>query len=78
MVGQRLDDAVERPRVLLLERGGDLPVQRDALARQQLGVDRLARERVTEREPLRRFLDDELRRDELLDERQQLPLVVIR
>ena len=53
-------------------------MERDALARQQVGVDRLARERVTEGESLRRFLDDELRRDELLDERQQLSFVVIR
>jgi hypothetical protein len=63
--------------MLLLERGRHLPVERDALAREQVGVDRFASERVTECEPLRRFLDDELRRDELLDERQQLSLVVI-
>ena len=71
------DDRVERIGVLSLERGGDFAVQRDALAPEQLGVDRLARERVTEGEPFGRFLDDELRGDQLLDERQQLLLVVI-
>jgi len=71
------DDAVERSRMLLLECGGHLPVERYALTREKVGVDRLAGERVAKCKPLSGFLDDELRRDELFDERQQLPLVVI-
>jgi len=78
VVRERLDDRVQRVRVVALEGSRDFPMQRDPLARQQLGVDGLAGERVAEREPFRRFLDDELRGDELLDEREQLLLVAIR
>ena len=53
-------------------------MQRDALANQQTRTDGLARERVTERKPIGRLLDDELRVHELLDERQQLGLAVLR
>src|SRR4051794_15043541 len=50
----------------------------DALAREQLRVDGFAGERVTKGEALGRFLHDELRRDELLDMRQQRTLVEAR
>ena len=76
MVGEGIDDRVQRVGVVSLEGVRDFPMQRDALTRQQLDVDGFAGERVAEGGPFGRLFDDELRVDELFDERQQLPLVV--
>ena len=77
VVRERLDHSLQRAGVRALERCGDRAVQRDPLAHEEVGVDRLARERVPEGEPLSRLLDDELRCDELLHEREQLVLVLV-
>src|SRR6185436_19607600 len=57
------------------ERFGDPSVQHAALAAEQAGIDRLARERVPERELVDRLLDDQTRGDQLLDNGQQGRLV---
>ena len=57
-----------------LEGFGNRAVQRLAFTRQQLRIDGLPRQGVPERKLLRRFLDDELGRDQLLDEPQELLL----
>jgi hypothetical protein len=53
MIGQRFDHGVELAVVRALERGGHVAVEGDPLAREQIGVDGLARERVAERENAR-------------------------
>ena len=71
MVGERLDDAIERLRVVALERRSNLAMQRNPLASEELGVDGLSRQGVAKREPLGGFLHDALRCDQLLHERVQ-------
>jgi hypothetical protein len=61
MVGERLDDRIDRLGARPLEGGGDLAVQRDPFACQEIDVDGLASERVAEGESIGGFLDDELR-----------------
>src|SRR5215471_12461786 len=78
VVRERFDDGIELVGVLARERGGDLAMERDTFARQELGVDGLARERVTKRESFRGLLDDQLCGDELFHESQELALVVVR
>ena len=78
VIRKSVDDLWRPRRRLLLERHGDRRVQRHAFARQQARPHRLARERVAKRKAVCRLLDDELRVDELLDDREQLTLFVPR
>src|SRR6476660_7187948 len=78
VIRQCLDDGVERIGMLSGERRGDFTMQGDTFPREQLGVDGLAGEGVAKGESVCRFLDDELRLDELLDEGEQLALDVTR
>ena len=54
---------------------GNRAVQQLALARQELGVDGLARQGVSEGETLRRFLDNQLRPGEFLQMSKQLGFI---
>ena len=78
VIGERVVAVVRAIVVVALERGGDRAMQRDAFAREQARAHGLAREGVAKREPVRRLLDDELRVDQLLHQREQLGLVVLR
>src|SRR5205807_10641845 len=60
-----------------LEDFGNRAVQRLAFARQELCIDGLPRQGVPEGKLLRRLLDDELGRDQLLEEPQELRFVVL-
>src|SRR5207237_3444600 len=53
-------------------------VQSLALAYQQVGIDSLTCQRVAEGELLRRFLNDQLGSDQLLNELEQLLFVMLR
>ncbi len=58
--------------VELLESSEHLGVHGAPLPAEQVGVDRLTCQGVSKREPVVRILDDELRSDELLQNREQL------
>src|SRR5579883_1365071 len=77
VVGQLLGAAFELAAAAaeLLARLADAAMQRPPLARQDLGVERLARERVAEAIAVRGLFDEELRRDQLAQRAQQRCLV---
>ena len=68
---------LEHRGVETLEGFGNCAVQRLAFARQELCIDGLPRQGVPEGKLLRRLLDDELGRDQLLEEPQELRFVVL-
>src|SRR6266436_1987541 len=68
---------LEHRGVETLEGFGNRAVQRLAFARQELCIDGLPRQGVPEGKLLRRLLDDELGRDQLLEEPQELRFVVL-
>ena len=68
---------VERFRVQTFHHLGHDAVQCLALTGQEIGVNRLPRQRVTKGELLGGLLDDQLGRDQFFDQRQQFALVVL-
>ena len=55
----------------------DGPVQGCAFTRKQVLVDRLPRQRVPESKQLRRLFHDQLGRNQLLDEREQIGFITV-
>src|SRR5436305_4408386 len=77
MDGEICQMRLERRGVETLEGLGNLAVQRLPFASQELRRDSLPRQRVPERKLIGRLLDDELGRDQLLDEWQELRFVLV-
>ena len=77
MGGEIRQVRLERRGVETLQGLGNRAVQRLAFAHQELRRDGLPRQRMPERKLLGRLLDDELGRNQLLDELQQLRFVVL-
>ena len=71
MVGQFGDRRIGVVSRTAQERVGNIAVERASLAREQVRVDRLARQRVAELEALFRQFDYQLRRDRLLQRLDQ-------
>ncbi len=77
MVGQVRHVRLQRSRVEGFHRFSNSAVQRLAFTLQQFCINGLPRQRVTEGKLLRRFFDDELSRQQLLHQGEQLQLVVV-